>query len=271
MKKTLPILFETCLLLSIALSGCSNKSSQSNSEPQTSSSISSIISPTVEENPQGLDFYLTDNGEYYVGQGQATLLSSITIPSSFRNRAVVGIIKSGFSLCFAKQIVLPETLKYIEDNAFYDCKSLLSLNIPDGVVSIGDSAFAGCDSLLFKSENFCTYIGNEGNPYVVLTKAVSGSASPSFINNNCRLIYRYAFYHGFSSIIIPNNVRTISRYAFDGCDATTVFIPKSVTRIESQAFRSCSNLTIYCEVENKPNGWADDWNYYCPVVWSATP
>ena len=35
----------------------------------------------------------------------------------------------------------------IGENAFYDCKSLTEISIPDGVTSIGDYAFAYCESL----------------------------------------------------------------------------------------------------------------------------
>ena len=44
-------------------------------------------------------------------------------------------------------IVIPNTVDNIGDNAFYDCKSLVSIIIPDSVIRIGDWAFCGCTSL----------------------------------------------------------------------------------------------------------------------------
>lgn len=36
----------------------------------------------------------------------------------------------------------------IGDSAFWECKSLTDITIPDSVTSIGDSAFYGCNSLI---------------------------------------------------------------------------------------------------------------------------
>jgi hypothetical protein len=40
-------------------------------------------------------------------------------------------------------------VKNIGKYAFLGCVSLPSINIPDGVVSIGDDAFYKCDSLIY--------------------------------------------------------------------------------------------------------------------------
>ena len=37
--------------------------------------------------------------------------------------------------------------KYFQSNAFRDCSSLSTVNLPDGITSIGNSAFMGCSSL----------------------------------------------------------------------------------------------------------------------------
>ncbi len=51
-----------------------------------------------------------------------------------------------------EEIVIPSEIDgkrvtVIGDNAFFDCKSLKSINIPDSVTEIGTRAFYGCKSL----------------------------------------------------------------------------------------------------------------------------
>ena len=50
-------------------------------------------------------------------------------------------------------------------------------------------------------------------------------------------------------------------------------IPKTVEKIGNLAFVECT-ATINCEVDSKPNGWANDWlgdeEYKGKVVWKTT-
>ncbi len=46
-----------------------------------------------------------------------------------------------------QQVILPETITTINDNAFKDCNLLSSINIPEITESIGSYAFANCTSL----------------------------------------------------------------------------------------------------------------------------
>ena len=46
-----------------------------------------------------------------------------------------------------KSIIIPDSAKSIRDRAFYYCTSLESITIPDSVESIGDWAFYNCTSL----------------------------------------------------------------------------------------------------------------------------
>ena len=45
------------------------------------------------------------------------------------------------------ELVIPDSVDYISDYAFYNCDSLVSVVIPDSVTSIGDGAFLNCSSL----------------------------------------------------------------------------------------------------------------------------
>ena len=42
---------------------------------------------------------------------------------------------------------MPEPLKTIGYGAFYECKSLSEITIPENVTSVGSSAFQNCDAL----------------------------------------------------------------------------------------------------------------------------
>ena len=46
-----------------------------------------------------------------------------------------------------KYIQIPNSITSIEDEAFYNCKSLKNINIPNSVTSIGYCAFYNCTGL----------------------------------------------------------------------------------------------------------------------------
>lgn len=42
---------------------------------------------------------------------------------------------------------------------------------------------------------------------------------------------------------------------------TDIIIPKNVKSIKEKIFFDCKNITVNCEVNKKPKGWDDNWNY----------
>ena len=103
-----------------------------------------------------------------------------------------------------------------------------TVNIGDGVTSIGDQAFAYCSNLT------STTIGSS-------VKSVGSSAF-----SNCTAI---------KNINLPNGITTISDNAFYKCSSLVkITIPNTVTSIGKYAFYMCANLTdIYYE------GSESDW------------
>lgn len=70
------------------------------------------------------------------------------------------------------------------------------------------------------------------------------------------------------SVELPNSLKFIGAFAFNYCtNLESIYIPLSVETIEYWAFNNCPKLTIYCEAEEKPIGWNDNWNNGCNVVW----
>lgn len=45
---------------------------------------------------------------------------------------------------YLENLVIPDNIKAIHKNAFYDCSKIKTLTISEGVETIGDSAFYGC-------------------------------------------------------------------------------------------------------------------------------
>lgn len=101
--------------------------------------------------------------------------------------------------------------------AFYKCKSLTSIIIPDSITDIGKLAFLECSSL-----------------------------ASITIPNGVTIIEESAFRDctGLTSITIPNSITSIEGSAFACCTGlTSITIPDSVTSIGYSAFWGCSNLT----------------------------
>ena len=127
-------------------------------------------------------------------------------------------------------------VKVIGNVAFWGCKSLNNINIPNSVTTIGDSAFVGCESL--------TNINIPNSVPTIGEQAFWGCESLVNINipNSVTTIgdSAFAFCDSLTSINIPNSVTTIGKFAFSDCDSlVNINIPNSVTTIGKGAFSDC--------------------------------
>ena len=163
----------------------------------------------------------------------------------------------------AADIVIPDRVKEIGNNAFADCTGLTSVVIPDSVTEIDESVFYGCSGLtsvvipkgVTKIDRFA-FCGCSALTSIVIPDGVTEIGECAFdrcsgltgvvIPDSVTVIGRSAFYgcSGLTSVVIPKGVTKIDRFAFWDCSAlTSIVIPDSVTEIGECAFKDCSALT----------------------------
>ena len=136
-------------------------------------------------------------------------------------------------------VTIPNSVKTINDYAFYGCGKLTSVTIPESVTSIGSLVFYGCGRLNSVTiPNSVTYIGDDafygcGLTSIVIPYGIKYIRNGTFFQ--CR---------NLESVTIPNSVISIGSSAFYECEKlTSVTIPEGVTSIGARAFYYCHNLT----------------------------
>lgn len=107
------------------------------------------------------------------------------------------------------EIILPDTLTYIGNRAFFDCDGLKSVIIPKSVPVLYDSTFYSCDALTE------AVIGAEtvGNLAFSECKALTSVTLEEGVKN---IGYNAFTSTGLESIRLPQSVRTIGENAFSG-------------------------------------------------------
>ncbi len=93
-------------------------------------------------------YYNIIDGEVYITQCTAYNKEEIIIPETIAGFPVTTIKENALKkLNGLKRVVIPNTVKIIELNAFYNCFNLESVNIPASVTYIGETAFKSCSYL----------------------------------------------------------------------------------------------------------------------------
>ena len=137
-------------------------------------------------------------------------------------------------------LIIPDGVTSIGDNAFSNCSGLTSVTIGNGVTSIGEYAFYGCSGLTSVTiGNGVTGIGE----YAFY--GCSGLTSITIPDNVTSIGDRaFGYCSGFISVTIGNGVTSIGDEAFSDCiGLTSITIDNGVASIGSWAFSNCSGLT----------------------------
>ena len=149
----------------------------------------------------------------------------VTIPQVVNGYTVVGIGTRSFITCtMLTEVVIPETVLWIDEDAFLECYSLSKMNDISQVMEINDRAFQETslrEVTLGSDDPYCDVI-------------IGGGAFSS-----CTALKK---------LTLGENVTTIGEYAFSYCSALeAVHIPANVERIGSNAFSgltACESITV---------------------------
>ena len=194
---------------------------------------------------KGLKFELVGSAYKVIGIGECDD-EEVIIPSSYNGLAVTSIGKNAFFRCKKiKKIVIPNSVTCIDEYAFNECTSLTNIVIPNSVTEIGRFAFDDCDNIKYNEYNRGYYLGNSSNPYLALVY-VSKTADEVEIHKDVKIICYQAFADAayIKNIEIPDSVIYIGEYAFKNCKSlTSIVIPDTITTIKMYTFVSCTSLT----------------------------
>lgn len=167
--------------------------------------------------------------------------TSINIPSTIDGKSVTSIGNNAFYSCKnLVNVTIPDSITSIGNNAFEYCASLKSVLIPGSVTSIGNAAFNRCESLMNIEviKNNSNYFSQDG----VL-----------FDKNKTKLI-QYPIGNKRIAYDIPNGVKSFGDCAFDSCSTLkNITIPDSVTSIGWGVFSGSESLTNIDVSENNLN------------------
>ncbi len=136
-------------------------------------------------------------------------------------------------------VVLPDSVVTIGDRAFFCCQNLVSVTMRNGVKTIMEGAFAVCSSLKtvkipdsVKTMGEGVFYGCEELSSVTLSSALKDIPKETF--GKCP---------NLTAINIPEGVTSIGEGTFTDCyKLADVSIPVSVTEIGASAFRCCYAL-----------------------------
>ena len=129
-----------------------------------------------------------------------------------------------------KDLIIPNGVTCVNENAFYNCSDILSVTIPNSIEEFKKGAFNGCSSLdkimIEDLESWLNIISD-------LSSDPISYASHIYLNN-VELI----------NLVIPDNISSISPNKFYGCSSLkSISFPVNLTEIGTSAFEGCSGLT----------------------------
>lgn len=166
-------------------------------------------------------------------------MDSLTVVSFEEGSNLTKLPHAAFYWCKALEtVILPDGLMEIESQAFERCTSLTEITLPSSLRTIRESTFEHCTSLTD----------------ITLPSSLTDIYSCAF--NRCEAL---------CDVKLPQSVRSIGYSAFGNCmNLTSITLPENLERVDIAAFGYCDNLesmdvpisTQWVNASGRRYGWS---------------
>ncbi len=142
------------------------------------------------------------------------------------NTAVVGVLNKIKAEC----LIIPEGVKTINRNSFWNCKGIRTIVFPKTLEDIGYNPFVGCSNIRFESRSSLFNVKDD-----------------ILFNQNYTKLICCPAWKAIGEVHLPDSVITLERGAFSGCNRMTAIHLHNVNIINKSCFTNCSALQkVYC-------------------------
>ena len=131
----------TVVILLFALAGCVG---------QSYPGANGGVNGSVNENPADLfEFTLDETADgYCIISADTSISGEVVVPDMYNDKPVIRIAERAFYNCKdISGVVLPDSITNIGASAFRSCSNLVSVELPENISQIGSDCFHGCVSL----------------------------------------------------------------------------------------------------------------------------
>lgn len=213
---------------------------------------------------EGLVYNLNSDGKTYSVSApkNVELPFDIVIAKEYEDKPVTNIKSAGFQ--FQKEIlnvVMPDSIKHIEEIAFHGCELLSSIKISEQIKTIGENAFDGCYSLEnLYIESLTSWLNIDfditerylnANPMFLGINIDQNVYIEDFRTPTTKIILpeiseiKKGSFVGFlklTDVEFPSSLKTIGEFAFANCGFDEINLLEGVQTIKREAFAWCPDL-----------------------------
>ena len=198
------------------------------------------------------------------------------------NEGLIDVGEFAFGDCTKLvDINIPNSLTYFSNQMFWNCTSLKDINIHSNIKQIGGQAFYKCAlEEVYISENVEIINGSAFDSCHQLKKLSLPFIGKSRTNEGVESVNIWYIFVGsaYFSDRLPDSLEELviygdavikENYLKGTIKVKKIYLLDNVKVISDEAFTDYDgywDVTVYCEANNKPDDWSENWDQYIKNV-----